>query len=195
MPKGYSNKDGKPLINPQARKGKVPWNKDKKLPPLSKKWKDNIGKANKGHLVSKGKRIKIGNKHRGKIISIELRNKIKRGMKGKHNSPSTEFKKGEHKGENHWLWKGGQKPYKHPNSSEYKQWRSQVFKRDNYICQFCEATKIYVVPHHIKGWTNYPKLRYKINNGITLCRPCHKLTIRKEAQFEEICLFKLLAKD
>ena len=67
MPKGYSNKDGKPLINPQARKGKVPWNKDKKLPPLSKKWKDNIGKANKGHLVSKGKRIKIGNKHRGKI--------------------------------------------------------------------------------------------------------------------------------
>ena len=30
-----------------------------------------------------------------------------------------------------------------------------------------------------KSWTYYPKLMYKVSNGIALCRDCHKLTFKK----------------
>lgn len=51
----------------------------------------------------------------------------------------------------------------------------RVFKRDNFICQQCKSNG-YITAHHIKSWTHYPKLRFITNNGLTLCRDCHKLT-------------------
>lgn len=54
---------------------------------------------------------------------------------------------------------------------------------------------VYLEPHHIKKWSAYPNLRFKTNNGITLCRSCHKLMMGKEAQFKLICLTKLLVKE
>lgn len=81
--------------------------------------------------------------------------------------------------------KVGRKQYKryiHQCSSlEYKKWRSGVFERDNWICQTCGARSktgepVYLEAHHIKGWAKYPKLRYVVSNGITLCEECHKLT-------------------
>ena len=88
------------------------------------------------------------------------------------------------RGEKHWNWKGGKtKIYKHNDTEQfrYKNWRSQVFKRDNWICQTCgrrseAGSPVYLEAHHIKSWTYYPELRYNIDNGITLCRECHNLT-------------------
>jgi len=76
------------------------------------------------------------------------------------------------------------KRYYHLMDNKYKQWRSRVFQRDNWTCQTCgakssEGKSIYLEPHHIKGWAKYPKLRYEISNGITLCKECHKLTRRE----------------
>lgn len=46
-----------------------------------------------------------------------------------------------------------------------------VKKRDNYKCQICGKNGEIV--HHILHKSKYPKLMLIINNGITLCRPCH----------------------
>ena len=61
---------------------------------------------------------------------------------------------------------------------KYKVWRRKVFKRDSYTCQKCSETK-YVEAHHIKSWEKYPKLRYVIRNGITLCQKCHGTNRKK----------------
>ena len=61
-------------------------------------------------------------------------------------------------------------------SFKYKIWRKSVFERDSYACQVCRKVGCYLVGHHIKSWVYYPELRFDVNNGITLCEDCHKLT-------------------
>ena len=83
------------------------------------------------------------------------------------------------KGESHWNWKGGITSTKKKifRSLEYKLWGIEVFERDNYtcICGF-KGNKGYITAHHIKSWAKHKKLRYKLDNGLTLCEDCHKLT-------------------
>lgn len=69
------------------------------------------------------------------------------------------------------------KRYYHLRDLRYMEWRGKVFQRDNWTCQTC-GVRGYVEPHHIKGWAKYPELRYEVNNGVTLCLDCHKLTRR-----------------
>jgi 5-methylcytosine-specific restriction endonuclease McrA len=77
----------------------------------------------------------------------------------------------------HPRWKGGlSKNIRSNSTTEYKQWRSDIFNRDNWTCQTCGARGVYLEAHHIKSWAHFPKLRLDINNGVTLCVPCHKLT-------------------
>lgn len=60
-------------------------------------------------------------------------------------------------------------------SSNYIQWRNEVFLRDNYTCQCCERRGGDLNAHHIKNFKDNIELRYKVNNGITLCKECHLL--------------------
>lgn len=73
------------------------------------------------------------------------------------------------------------KVYKHYKTFQYKEWRKSVFERDNYTCQKCgkksgNGKTVVIHPHHIKSFTYYPELRYFVDNGITLCVPCHHQT-------------------
>lgn len=60
-------------------------------------------------------------------------------------------------------------------SDQYKEWRTNVFKRDNWKCVLCGAIGK-IEADHIKSYALYPKLRLKVKNGRTLCRECHKKT-------------------
>lgn len=62
-------------------------------------------------------------------------------------------------------------------SLAYREWRTLVFKRDNYKCVICGNAKgCNLEADHIKEFALYPELRLDINNGRTLCKSCHKKT-------------------
>ena len=112
------------------------------------------------------------------------------------------------KGKRSSSWKGGITPLVNliRGIKEYYNWRTQVFKRDNFICQECGQKSIgNLEAHHIKPFAELLseflkeynqfspiedketllrlamkyKLFWNINNGKTLCEDCHKL-IRKK---------------
>lgn len=55
-------------------------------------------------------------------------------------------------------------------------WAIEIKKRDNYTCQycFCKGGKTKYHAHHILSKSKHPELALILNNGITLCNPCHK---------------------
>ena len=109
--------------------------------------------------------------------------------KGQRLSPETEFKKGmvsynkgkpnpRFQGANNPKWKGGITP-EHLRvrwSTEMKNWRKQIFERDNYTCQLCGKHGGNLNADHIKPFALYPELRFDLSNGRTLCVSCHRNT-------------------
>jgi protein gp37 len=61
------------------------------------------------------------------------------------------------------------------NGFEFINWRNEVFKRDNYTCQNCGSKKGgNLNAHHIQPFATFPELRFVVDNGVTLCKTCHK---------------------
>jgi len=58
---------------------------------------------------------------------------------------------------------------------EYNAWHKNVFDRDGNKCVICGSTEK-LEAHHIKEVCMFPELIYNIDNGLTLCRECHKKT-------------------
>lgn len=87
--------------------------------------------------------------------------------------------------------------YRHGKSAEtlvrnltlVNQWRRRVFARDGYICQRCGYDKGHILrAHHIHPWSFFPKLRYKLDNGVTLCDKCHKWVHSKDNANKEFII-------
>jgi len=77
----------------------------------------------------------------------------------------------ERRGEDSWNWKGGTD--KRTTDAKYKEWRRDVLKRDDFICQDCKKRGGELTAHHIERWSECPNQRYNIDNGVTLCYACH----------------------
>jgi hypothetical protein len=84
---------------------------------------------------------------------------------------------------------------------EYRQWRSDILQRDNYICQECGIRGGNLEAHHIKPFWKIIKENniktkeeamvcdelWNLNNGITLCVKCHKRSGRPALGHRLMC--------
>jgi len=162
----------------------------------SEETRAKISKAKMGHIgwnkgLTKEEYPQLGNAggKRGFHRREATKQKISRARKGQPNgrfgtkhSEETKKKIGEsikalgRIGENSPNWKGGITPENVSirHSIEYHLWREAVFARDNYICQKCQAGGEKLHAHHIQNFADYPEVRFAIDNGITLCKKCHK---------------------
>lgn len=131
--------------------------------------KQNISKETR-------ERISIGQRRRDK-------NSFKHYIKisEEHRRKISEANRNRFKGEKSPLWKGGltsQSKRLH-NSLEFKIWRKAVFERDNYTCRMCgiksgNGKSVKLHPHHIWEFAKFPKLRFDLRNGLTVCVECHR---------------------
>lgn len=114
--------------------------------------------------------------------------------KGQHLSPDTEIKKGQTSywkgkpnphfaGPNNPRWKGGITPehLKIRWSKKSKDFRNEIFKRDDYTCKSCGrcrkvGDRVVLNIHHIKPFAVHKELRFDKDNVITLCEQCHRKT-------------------
>ena len=138
------------------------------------KAKENYIPWNKGIPRSEKAKKKMSEAHKGLLSSEETKKKISEKLEG----------------DKHPNWKGGVTPLANSIRICFKnrQWISDVFTRDNFTCQECGQRGCYIVAHHIKSFSSILqyyeiitleealkcKELWNINNGITLCRKCHK---------------------
>lgn len=134
--------------------------------------KEHVEKLRKANL---GK--KQSPEHTAKLAAIRRESFRGKGnpFYGKKHSPETRKKMS---GKNHPAWKGGiysvNKSIR--KTPEYRLWRIAVFERDHYTCVWCGQRGGRLHPDHIKPFAYFPELRFAIDNGRTLCEPCHKKT-------------------
>lgn len=80
-----------------------------------------------------------------------------------------------HKGKDNGRWIDGRTPFIKTlrQSEKYAEWRTAVFRRDNWTCKVCKMKGGNIHADHIKSFTHFPALRFDVNNGQTLCVSCH----------------------
>jgi hypothetical protein len=121
-----------------------------------------------------------------RVFTEEHKKKLSESHKGQR-AWNKGLRKGDHpsmenigfkSGEDNPMWCGGDSD-KERRNSDYKNWRIDVFKRDKFVCRECgyyngcgELRKD-LNAHHIIRWIDDIELRYVVNNGVTLCVPCH----------------------
>lgn len=101
---------------------------------------------------------------------------------GVENFSQTKMFREQFRGPNSPTWKGGNRQTirTERKEPEYRDWRKAVFIRDHFTCQICGAHNykgrnktVRLISHHLNCFKDFPEERMDIDNGITLCEPCH----------------------
>lgn len=114
------------------------------------------------------------------MTSVPFSDERKSRMKGRSGTgPKSEAWKARaserFRGASNPMWKGGVTPANKAGRTtwNYRRWRLAVFERDGHACRMCGTTHS-LVAHHLAAYTDHPELRTELDNGMTLCRSCHK---------------------
>lgn len=141
--------------------------------------------------------------YRTKPVNKKRKEKIRKAIKEAHKNGLFLYKNLPRGKWHHW-WRGGASTFCEylESSLEYKKWRKTVFARDNWTCQKCSHHGGEIDAHHLKPLSvlyqeflqDYSQLDptkdkkillqlsriykpfWNTDNGITLCRKCHKKT-------------------
>lgn len=153
----YCSKECRAKVLSTKRKGKKPWN-------------FGLSSWCKGKHFTEEHRKNIGLGNKGKKISEHQKNLISQRQTG--------VPRPDRAGEKCNFWKGGITPVNKliRTSMIYRQWRIGVFDRDNFTCLICGQRGGELNADHIKPFATHPDLRFKIDNGRTLCVSCHRKT-------------------
>ncbi len=171
---------------------------------LKNNLKSKRGSTGKHWKLSDRTKEKMKNSHIGKRPSESHIKSLKFGWeKRKKKGLGIAWNKGEIgylSKEKHYNWKGGITLLTKQIRScfKYRQWRSDVFTKDDFTCQKCFMKSgvgmiVYLEAHHEKEFNKIieeHKIRtleealnceelWNINNGETLCDKCHNKTKRK----------------
>lgn len=166
----------------------TPWNKGK---VMSEETKTKISVTKKAQHVIPKSAFKTGSKpwntglrisgHSGHKHSLEWKQFMSQIQTGRKNPKLS--------GNSHWNWKGGisNRDIHSLNNPKYRDWRMNVFARDGFKCRIankdCSGT---LQAHHILRWSEYPELRYELNNGISLCVAHHPRKKVEEKRLEPL---------
>lgn len=143
--------------------------------------------------VPQAVRAKIANSLLGHIVSLETKEKISINTKEAMQSAEIRAKigKANQSGNLARNWKGGITFLLRGTRylSVYKKWRKQILLRDNYSCQNCGRKHNIEVDHiiplvqilhdfNIKTLQDAISCKqlWELDNGRSLCQPCHKQT-------------------
>jgi hypothetical protein len=171
--------------NGMFKKGQISLMKGKHHSPGTRK---KMSLAKKGKKMSDAFKIKISESKKGQKLSELHKKRISSSNKGKKISEETRIKIScANRNIEDSKFDGFTTPKNRliRLSVGYKQWRESVFKRDNHTCQYCNKHGGDMNAHHIKKFNNNKDLRFNINNGITLCKDCHKDTLHHEQDYED----------
>ncbi len=111
----------------------------------------------------------------------------------------TKWQKSEaNRGKNNPSWVDGGKHESYIHSlrkrDEWKDWRTNIYERDDYTCKICNTKGGILHPHHIIPKSHRPELIFDTNNGITLCSKCHTTTKglhSRDSKYQQILMNKL----
>jgi hypothetical protein len=177
----------------EAHKGRIPWNKGKTLPPLSAEHRLKLsmamtGKKHRPYVRNPNRktveytpelRLRMSIAHKGQTVDEAGRMRRRLAMLGKPKTIEHRLNISKaFRGANSHFWMGGISSVNAAikNSIEYKLWRQAVFKRDDYRCLGCGQKGGNIEADHIYPFSLFPRLRFMVENGRTLCHECHRDT-------------------